>query len=224
MADQDDAGARSSWRSGSAPAPRRAPASPCLARTRPGSVHMVWIESMTTRRGAGALRTGSREYPRRWSRRRVRPAHRRGRAARRAAAPAPPLLRPRYRRRDGPARRQRGAGLDQQGRFADAGIAAEQDHRPWHEPAARDPVEFGDPRADPWSFRMRPRKAFKRENAAFPDACDRPCGDPGGGAFLDEGIPFAAILATSLPALRGRAAILADKLRMHLGHAALRYQ
>jgi len=37
---------------------------------------------------------------------------------------------------------ERGASLDQQGRFADAGIAGHQDHRAAHETAAGDAVEF----------------------------------------------------------------------------------
>jgi len=38
----------------------------------------------------------------------------------------------------------RGRGLDQQGRFADAGIAADEEHRAAHEAAAGDAVEFRD--------------------------------------------------------------------------------
>ena len=39
--------------------------------------------------------------------------------------------------------RQRGAGLDQQGRFADARLAADQQHRARHEAAAGDAVKLG---------------------------------------------------------------------------------
>ncbi len=45
-------------------------------------------------------------------------------------------------------RGKRGAGLDDQGRFADAGFAAKQKHRARHETAAGYPVEFGDAGGD----------------------------------------------------------------------------
>ena len=51
VADEDDGRAASAWRSGSSPARRRAPASPCPAPIRRGRVHSVWIESMITRSG-----------------------------------------------------------------------------------------------------------------------------------------------------------------------------
>ena len=144
VADQDDRGAASAWRSGSAPAPSRAPGSPCRAPTSTVSVHMVWIESMTTSARRLALRQRRDDVLDRWSRRRARPARRRGRAARRAAAPARPPPRRRCRRRGAPALRERGGGLDQQRRLADAGIAADQQRRAAHEAAAGDAVELGD--------------------------------------------------------------------------------
>ena len=60
--------------SGSAPGRRRAPGSPCRARIRSTSVHMVWIESITTRRGVCALGRASRRCRRPRSRRPVAPA------------------------------------------------------------------------------------------------------------------------------------------------------
>ena len=99
---------------------------------------------MTTQARRLALATASRRCPRPRSRRRARPARRRGRAARRAAAPAPRLLRRRYRPRGGRLRANAAATCDQQRRLADAGIAAEQQHRAAHQAAAGDAVELGD--------------------------------------------------------------------------------
>ncbi len=100
VADQDDRGAGLSWRSGSAPAPRRAPASPCRARIPP--CRSTWSGSNRSRSGAAPrLPTGSRRCPRPRFRPRAAPARRRARDARRAAAPGRRLLRPKYRPRGG---------------------------------------------------------------------------------------------------------------------------
>ena len=62
---------------------------------------MVWIEVDHDQARHACLRTASRRCPRPRFPRRVAPAHPPARAARRAAAPAPRLLRPRCRPRDG---------------------------------------------------------------------------------------------------------------------------
>ena len=143
VADQDHGGAASAWRSGSAPAP-----TPRTCVTVPGadstmSVHMVWIESMMTRRGVAPSdkrcddvfnRSLSRELDRS--------------AGETEPFGAQPHLRDRLFARNIdralPGLRQRRRDLDQQRRLADAGIAAEQQHRAAHEAAAGDAVEFGD--------------------------------------------------------------------------------
>ena len=110
---------------------------------------------------------------------------RQARAGRRAAAPAPPPPRRRRRspaRRGGEARRR----LQQQGRLADAGIAADQHRRGRHQPAAEHPVELGDPasrraaaaaprrRRAPVSSTRRPRPAPRRASRPAGRAGRRP--------------------------------------------------
>ncbi len=46
-------------------------------------------------------------------------------------------------------RRNRRGHLQQQRRFADPRVAADQDYRSWHKSAAAHPVEFGDPGPPP---------------------------------------------------------------------------
>ncbi len=115
-------------------------------------------------------------------------------------------------------RGKRGAGLNDQRRFADAGFAAKQKNRARHETAAGYPVEFGDAGGDAGGGRAAVLdKARKAENPAFSRvrgsrAYARGC------AFLGDGVPPAAGVATALPALADRAAILANEGSVRLGH------
>ena len=89
-------------------------------------------------------------------------------------------------------------GLDQQRRFADAGIAAHQQHRAAHEAAAGDAVEFGDAGGQAGRVMGFAGQRLEREQAAF---ARRPAGAGGAlGAFLGQRVPFAAGLAFALPA------------------------
>ena len=63
--------------------------------------------------------------------------------------------------------RQRGRGLDQQRRLADARIAADQQHRAAHEAAAGDAVELGDAGRDARRFRAAALQGLEREQAAL---------------------------------------------------------
>ena len=47
-----------------------------------------------------------------------------------------------------------GGGLEQERRLADAGLTAQEDERPGHEPAAEDPVQFADPDGQPRDVRV----------------------------------------------------------------------
>ncbi len=106
------------------------------------SVHMVWIESITTKAAAPALGQGGDD---------VLDIGLGGELDRRAgkAEPLGPQAHLRHRlfARDiddaVAGGRQRRRGLHQQGRLADAGIAADQQHRARHQPAAGDAVELG---------------------------------------------------------------------------------
>ena len=112
---------------------------------------------------------------------------------------------------------ERGGGLDQQRRFADAGIAADQQHRAAHEAAAGDAVEFGDAGGQARgvmrlagsgsSANTRPLRAARpgtARSAAAPSSDDR--------------VPLAAGVAFALPAAVDRAAVLADEGGRALGH------
>ena len=62
--------------------------------------------------------------------------------------------------------RQRRAGLDQQRRLADAGLAADQRRRARHEAAAGHPVELADAGDDARQRRRSAGKVFERERPA----------------------------------------------------------
>ena len=108
--------------------------------------------------------------------------------------------------------RERGGGLNEQRRFADAGIARHQQHRAGDEAAAGDAIEFGDAGGEAWRVERLAGERFKLEAAAFARGA-RAAGNGRGRAFLDQRIPFAATLAAALPAAIGGAAVLADEAR-----------
>ncbi len=110
-----------------------------------------------------------------------------------------------------------GRGLQQQGRFADAGVAADQDDRGWDEAAAENAVQFGD--ADGGAGR-----GFGAASEA--DERDRPSGRGfrgGAGACHDclflDGVPLAACLAPSGPFQGDGATRLADESGGGFSHA-----
>jgi hypothetical protein len=113
-----------------------------------------------------------------------------------------------------------GGGLQQYGRFADAGVAADQHGRGRHQAAAEHAVEL----------RQAGRDARRRRRAALqPHELDAAAtgglgGDTraarGGRGFLLQRVPGAAGIALALPLRRGGAAFLADILRAILGQAA----
>ncbi len=113
----------------------------------------------------------------------------------------------------------RGGGLEQQRRFADAGIAGHQQHRAAHKAAAGDAVEFGDAGGQARRVMRLAGQRLEREQAAFAGLAARP-GRPVG-AFLGKRIPLAAGLAFALPAGRRRAAVLADEAQIALGHRGI---
>src|SRR5262249_25534811 len=112
--------------------------------------------------------------------------------------------------------RQRGRHLDQQRRFADAGIAAEEQHRAAHEAAAGDAIEFGESRGQPWS--VAPRAGERLERKQPPLARCTAGHLWARGTLLGNGVPFATGLAFALPAAVGRAAVLADEVCVATSH------
>src|SRR5262249_26271717 len=113
---------------------------------------------------------------------------------------------------------QRGRDLDQQRRFADAGIAAEEQHRTAHEAAAGDAIEFGEPRGEPRSVAPRAGERLERKQ---PPPARRTAGHLWARAILlGNGVPFATGLAFALPAAVGRTAVLADEVCFATSHGA----
>ncbi len=145
--------------------------------------------------------------PAHWSRRRAPPSPSPGRACRRAAEPgrSPPRRRC---RRPRLCPRQRRGHLQQQSRFADARIAADQERRAGDEAAAADPVEFGDARD---TARRGAPCALERREIEPPAAFGRnPLGRGVGRGLLDQRVPGAAGLALARPLCVRGAAFLAD--------------
>jgi len=115
--------------------------------------------------------------------------------------------------------RHQAGGLRQQRRFADAGIAADQKHRASDKTAAGDAVEFGHPGGQARGLVAFAGQGFQREQPALSSGADRDRHRGGaGGIFLGQRIPLSAGLALALPAVIGRAAVLADEGERVLGH------
>src|SRR5205814_1914419 len=106
--------------------------------------------------------------------------------------------------------RERGRRLDQQGRLADARIAADQQRRAADETAAGDAVELGHPGSDARRLMGFAGERLERERPALaggpPEARPRA---RRAGRLLDDGVPFSARLALALPAPGDGAAVLA---------------
>ena len=130
------------------------------------SVHMVWIESITIRRGTGAFRQRRDDVLDRGFRGEL---HRRVGKAKTLGAQ--PHLRHRLfagyvdRAMAGP--RHQAGGLRQQRRFADAGIAADQQHRAADKTAAGDAIELGHPGGQARGLNALAGQGFQREQPAL---------------------------------------------------------
>ena len=185
------------------------------------SVHMVWIESMIASAGgrpwdrvammsstlvSAASSTGAWLKPEPLGAQ----AHLRDRLLARDVGDAMP--------RGG----QRRGGLHQQRRFADAGVAADQDHRAAHEAAARHAVELGDAGRRARGLVRLAGQPLQREYAALGAGRARRHGPRHRvrrAGLLDNGVPAAAGLALALPAIIDRAAALADEGGVAFGHS-----
>ena len=181
------------------------------------SSHMVWIESITTsaaspaasrlaamsrRLIAAASSSGASCRPRRRARRRI------------CSIDSSPEM---YRTRR-PSRARRGRRLQQQGRLADARIAADQHRRGRHEAAAQHAVELGDAGG---------ARGGGSARAGETDEGDTPARTALGGGtgtrgdrFLDDGVPLAAGFAAAGPLRADGAAALADEAGGRLGQWA----
>ena len=99
--------------------------------------------------------------------------------------------------------RQRGGGLDQQRRFADAGIARHQQHRAAHEAAAGDAVEFGDAGRQARGVMRLAGQRLEREQAAL---ARRAAGTGGRASAPSSASVFHSPQASHLPCQRPQAA------------------
>ena len=115
-----------------------------------------------------------------------------------------------------PLRGERAANLDQQRRFADAGLAAEQKHGAGNEAAAGHAVEFADAGDDAGCRFAGAAKVGQGKDAAL--AAGQRRRRAGVRRFLDHRIPGAAGIAAALPARRDGAAALTDERGASFGH------
>ncbi len=120
-----------------------------------------------------------------------------------------------------PRSREGGGGLQEQGRFADAGVAADQDRRGRHQPAAQDPVELVQPRGAARRWRIRGGEVGERHVASLGDLGLRPGRKR---RLLDDGIPCPAGLAPPGPFRIGRAAGGAGELQKGFRHASVLHE
>ena len=101
---------------------------------------------------------------------------------------------------------KRGGGLQQQRRFADAGIAADQHRRARHEAAAEHAVELGNAGRQRAALRGAAGKRLEATSRPLRALCATGAGRPDGGGLLDDGVPLAAGRAFAGPARGHRAA------------------
>jgi hypothetical protein len=107
--------------------------------------------------------------------------------------------------------RQQAGGLGQQGRFADARIAADQQHRAADEAAAGDAVELRHAGGQARRVGARAGQRLELEQPALALGAQVGGHGPAAGVLLGQRVPLAAALAFALPAVMGRAAVLADE-------------
>ena len=111
-----------------------------------------------------------------------------------------------------------GGSLQQQRRFTDAGIAADQDRRSRNEAAAENPVQLVHPRSKARRWRAFGGQIGQRDPAALQAKRFRPRRQRG---LFDHGVPGTARLALASPFLVGRAAGGTGKEGRCFGHDLL---
>ena len=115
----------------------------------------------------------------------------------------------------------RGERLKQQCRFADAGVAADQDHRAGHQAAAEHAIELADTGKHPAFFAridlMNRRRVFFVPEAQFAARRRRFLE-----ALFGEGVPLIAVGTFAEPFGRLKAAALASEDGFSFGHGSYR--
>src|SRR5205823_6070109 len=100
--------------------------------------------------------------------------------------------------------------LDEQRRFSNSRIAAEEEHRSADETAAGDAIEFGNSGSEAGRLGGVAGERFEREDAPLGSRNAMRSSAGGSGALLYDRIPFSARGAVALPAAEDCAAVLAD--------------
>ena len=113
---------------------------------------------------------------------------------------------------------QRRSNLDQQRRFADPGITAEEQDRTTHEAAAGDAVELGEAGGKARGIAGRTRERLEREQPALARHAPGQLRTRGSRTLLADRVPFTAGVAPALPAAIGGTAALADEACFATGH------
>src|SRR5438128_5390994 len=117
--------------------------------------------------------------------------------------------------------RQQAGGLRQQRRLADAGVAADQQHRAPDKTAAGDAIKLGHSGRKARGLVALAGQCFQRELTALASGADRGRHRGRAGVLFDQRVPLAAGFALALPTVMRRAAVLADKGKRVLGHAGM---
>ena len=115
---------------------------------------------------------------------------------------------------------ERGRDLEQERRFADPRIAAQEEDRSAHEAAAGDAVELGQPAGEAGRIARFAGERLERELSALARRPPRHGRPRQRRALLGDGVPLAAGVAFALPASIGGAAILADEGELATRHGA----
>ncbi len=89
-----------------------------------------------------------------------------------------------------PERGQRCRKLQQQSRFADARLACDQQHRPWHDAAAGNAVELRHAGREARRFFWCARKPFEYDGLAARGFLQAAAGRRDGRRLLDDGVPL----------------------------------
>src|SRR5262249_18120453 len=111
---------------------------------------------------------------------------------------------------------QCGGSLNQQGRFADAGVATYQQNRAAHKATAGYPVKFREAGREAGRITSLPGQWLEREQPAPAGLAARSSTIH---AFLAEGIPFPTGFALSLPTIERSSTVLANE-----GQTAFRHR
>src|SRR6266403_1540274 len=116
---------------------------------------------------------------------------------------------------------QEAGGLRQQRRLADAGVAADQQHRAPDKTAAGDAIELSHAGGEARGLVALAGQCLQRELTALAPGADRGRHRGRAGVLFDQRVPLVARFALALPAAIRGAAVLTDEGKGVLGHGGV---